>query len=67
MYDKSYAFVKLDASKPYGGNIAKSFNTRYVPSVYLINSKTKKSTSIDIDCMFEVACTEKALQKFRKL
>jgi thioredoxin-like negative regulator of GroEL len=66
MYDKNYAFVKLDATKPYGSKVSRSFNNRYVPAVYLINSKTKKSESVDIDCMFEIACTEKAIQKFRK-
>ena len=66
MYDKSYKFIKIDASTPYGYSILKKFGARFVPFVVLMNPKKNVNKLITPSCLMDGVCTEQALQKFLK-
>lgn len=64
MYDKNYAFVKVDATDSYGMSIARKFNVRSVPYVVLLKSKNNNGARVSADCLAELQCTEKAIRNF---
>lgn len=66
MYDKEYTFVKVDASTPYGFNILRQYNGRFVPYVLLLDPANKTVENIPPYCLMDNACTEIALKEFKK-
>ena len=66
MYDKHYAFVKIDANTQYGYSIFKKYHGRYVPYVIIIDSKTQRAFNVQSSCLADSACFEKALTGFNK-
>ena len=66
MYDKDYAFVKIDASTLYGHNLMRSFNSYYVPFVALIKSKNKQAAQVNPNCLLAMSCAEKAITGYKK-
>ena len=66
VYDKTFTFVKVDASTPYGFNIMRQYNGRFVPYVLMINPKKRVVENIPPSCLLDAACTEEALKQFGK-
>ena len=66
MYDKQYAFVKVDASTPYGYNIMRQYNGRFVPYVLLLDPQNKIAENVPPSCLMDNACVERALKEFKK-
>ena len=65
LYDKKYAFVKVNTDGQYGRKLAREFKVRYVPYVVLVNSKTKNAAQIAPDCLMNRTCMDTALSKFK--
>lgn len=66
IYNKQYAFVKVDADSGYGYSLANRFRAVYVPYVVLIKSKTKQAVQISSGCLLDTACLDKKLTDFTK-
>ena len=66
LYDKNYAFVKVDANTQYGYSLFSKYRGRYVPLVVLVNPKTQRTFYVQSSCLANSACFEKALTGFNK-
>lgn len=66
MYNKNYAFVKVNASDNYGYSLARKFRINGVPYVVLIKSKNNNASHISAECLFNRDCIENALTSFMK-
>lgn len=66
MYDKQYAFVKVDASSKYGYQLMSQYRGSFVPYVLLLNQKKKLALQLPPACLMDNACVENALKDFKK-
>lgn len=62
MYGERCAFLKVDASTPYGYELMKKYKGRYVPYVLLINSN--KAEVVTPSCLSDNACIENEIRNF---
>ena len=66
-HDGQFVFIKVDASTKYGKSLMREFNGTFVPYVVMINSQKKIAGQITPDCLMDLKCVEKSMEKFRNL
>ena len=66
MYNKNIAFVKINANTEYGHSLIKKYNARYVPFVYLIDSKSKQGYHVSSSCLLDRACLDRICSNVNK-
>ena len=66
MYNKNIAFLKVNANTAYGQTLSKKYNVRYVPFVYLIDSKSKHGYHVTSSCLMDRACLDRICSNVNK-
>ena len=62
IYSGRFTFIKEDAAKPYGYELLRRYNGRYVPYVLLINPD--KAQLITPACLSDNVCLETTIKNF---
>lgn len=65
-YDKEFKFIKIDGASKEGGSLAYQLGVHYVPYVVLMDKKRKQVMNLPTDCILNLSCINKNIEKFIK-